>query len=53
MGKEGEALDLFVVGQLLLEGVDALHHHLIDLLVLAEVFAAFELDAVLTGVLFQ
>ena len=53
MGQQGEALHLLVVGQLLLQGVYALHHHLMDLLVLTEVFSREERDVVLAGILLQ
>ena len=41
------------MGQLLLQGVYTVHHHLVDALVAAQVLAVLEPDAVLTGVLFQ
>ena len=53
MWQEGEALYLLVVGQLLLQGVDALLHHLDDLGVSTELLASFESDAVFTGVFLE
>ena len=49
MGQEREPFDLLVVCQLLLEGVDALLHHLVDLRIGTELLVAVERDMMLTG----
>ena len=53
MGQQRETLNLLIVCQLLLQRVDTFHHHLMNLLVLAEVFAAPERDVVFMGILLQ
>ena len=53
IGQQREALDLLIVGELLLQCFDALHYHLVDEGVATEVFAAGKLYAVLTGVFLE
>ena len=53
VGQQGEALHLFVVGQLLLQGVDALLHHLDDAWIGTELLTVLKTDAVGTSILFQ
>ena len=49
MGTEREALDLLVGRQSLLQRLDALHHHVVNLLIGAKLLPAFKLDAVSSG----
>ena len=52
VGQQREALDLFVVCQLLLEGIDALLHHIHDAWISTKLLAIDEDDAVFLGILF-
>ena len=50
--QQGEAFDLLIMGQLLLQGVDALFHHVVDLLVGTQLLAVLKGDVMFTGILF-
>ena len=53
MGQQGETLDLLIVGQLLLKGIDTLLHHLMDLRTGTELLAALKRNLMLTGIFLQ
>ena len=53
VGHQGEAFDLLIAGHLLLEGINAVGHHLHDALVLAQFLTVFECDTMFTGIFLQ
>ena len=53
LGQEAESLDLFVVGQVLLQGVDAFAEVVVNLWVVAEFFQRFVGDGLLFSVFLQ
>ena len=48
MSQEGNALNLLIISQMLLENLDTVHQHLLHLLVSTQVFTAGEGDMMLT-----
>ena len=51
--QEREALDLLIVSQLLLKGIDAFLHHLDDTRISTELFAVLKIDTMLAGILLK
>ena len=51
--QQRKPLDLLIVRQLLLKGVNALFHHLVDLWICTELLTVLEGDMMLTGILLQ
>ena len=53
MGHEREPLHLLIVGEWLLEGLDAIPYHRVYLVVGTEVLSTLEGDVVLSGIILQ